>query len=193
MKVLAINGSPHANGNTALLLNKALEPARVAGFETKMIHIGGQNIHGCRACGACYRLNNRKCVCNDDILNALLEDVWQADALILGTPSYFSDMTPELKAFIDRVGYVSRANGGLLRHKIGAAVIAQRRAGGESVQASIHHMFLMSEMIIPGSTYWNFGLGAKPGQVASDTEALDNMQNLGDNIVWLLNRIKGSG
>lgn len=191
MKIVAINGSPHADGNTALLLNKVLEPIQNEGWETKLIHIGGKNIHGCRACGACFRSKNRCCVCDDDVFNSLLEEVWTADALVLGTPSYFSDMTPELKAFIDRLGYVSMANKGLLRHKVGAAVVAQRRAGGESVQASVHHMFLMSEMIIPGSTYWNFGFGAKPGQVADDAEALDNMRNLGENIVWLLKKLKG--
>ncbi len=191
MKILAINASPHVNGNTAALLKAVLIPATEAGIETEVIHLGAKNIHGCRACGMCYRNKNKQCICQDDIVNDLLPKIWEADALILGTPSYFSDMTPELKCLIDRVGYVARANGGLLRHKIGAAVIAQRRAGAVSIQASVHHMFLMSEMIIPGSTYWNMGMGAKIGEVASDEEALANMRNLGDNIVWLLQKTRG--
>ncbi len=109
---------------------------------------------------------------------------------MLGTPSYFSAMTPEMKAFIDRMGVVALGNGKLLKHKIGAVVVAQRRAGGSAIQASIHHMFLMSEMIIPGSTYWNLGFGRDKGDVLSDEEAMQNMENLGENIYWLLDKMR---
>lgn len=186
MKAVAINGSPRSGGNTEILLKAALEPLQKAGVETKMIQIGGKNIHGCRGCWACQKLLNRKCAFNDDILNDLLEDLFSADAIIFGTPSYFSDMTAELKALIDRAGVIALANGKLFRHKVGAAVIAQRRGGGSAIQASIHHMMLMSEMIIPGSTYWNFGIGRDKGEVLNDAEALANMQNLGENILMLI-------
>lgn len=186
MKAVAINGSPRSGGNTEILLKAALEPLQKAGVETKMIQIGGKNIHGCRGCWACQKLLNRKCAFNDDILNDLLEDLFSADAIIFGTPSYFSDMTAELKALIDRAGVVALANGKLFKHKVGAAVIAQRRGGGPAIQASVHHMMLMSEMIIPGSTYWNFGIGRDKGEVVNDAEALPNMQNLGENILMLI-------
>ena len=125
----------------------------------------------------------------DDILNSILEEVFSADAIILGTPSYFSDMTPELKSFIDRAGVIALGNGKLFKHKIGAGVVAQRRGGGTSIQSTLHHMFLMSEMIIPGSTYWNLGFGCEKGEVLSDEEAMQNMENLGENICWLLKKI----
>lgn len=190
MKVVAINGSPRKDGNTGLMLKKVLEVIEKNGIDTRFIQIGGTNIHGCRGCWACKKLQNRKCVFNDDILNSVLEDVYSADAVILGTPSYFSDMTPELKAFIDRTGVVALGNGKLLKHKIGAAVVAQRRGGGVAIQSSLHHMFLMSEMIIPGSTYWNIGFGRDKEEVLSDEEAMSNMVNLAENICWLLKRIK---
>lgn len=189
MKVVAINGSPRRNGNTEAMLKKVLETVQKYGIETKLIQVGGTNIHGCRGCWACKKLQNRKCAFNDDILNEILEDVYSADAIVLGTPSYFSDMTPELKAFIDRAGVIALGNGKIFKHKIGAAVIAQRRAGGSAIQATIHHMFLMSEMIIPGSSYWNLGFGKEKEEVLSDEEAMQNMENLGENIYWLLNKI----
>lgn len=189
MKVVAINGSPRHDGNTEIMLNKVLETVAKHGHETNLIQIGGTDIHGCRGCWACKKLQNRKCVFNDDILNEILEEVYTADAIVLGTPSYFSDMTPELKAFIDRAGVVALGNGKLFKHKIGAAVVAERRGGGSSIQASIHHMFLMSEMIIPGSTYWNFGFGCDKGEVANDCEAMANMENLGENICFLLDKL----
>lgn len=189
MKVVAINGSPRKGGNTEIMLNAVLEPIREAGVETKIIQVGGKNIHGCRGCWACQKLQNRKCAFSDDILNDLLEDLFSADAIIFGTPSYFSDMTAELKALIDRAGVVALANGKLFRHKAGAAVIAQRRGGDTHIQASIHHMMLMSEMIIPGSTYWNFGFGRDKGEIAADAEAMANMRNLGENMLMLIQKL----
>lgn len=189
MKVIAINGSPRKGGNTEILLTSALEPLKEAGIETKIIQVGGKNIHGCRGCWACRKLQNRKCAFNDDMLNEILEELFSADAIIFGTPSYFADMTSEMKALIDRAGVVALANGKLFRHKIGAAVIAQRRGGGPAIQASIHHMMLMSEMIIPGSTYWNFGIGREKGEVLNDAEALENMRNLGENILMLIEKL----
>lgn len=189
MKVVAINGSPRRGGNTEIMLNAVLEPLREAGVETKIIHVGGQNIHGCRGCWACGKLANRKCAFNDDIVNDILEDLFTADAIIWGTPSYYGNMTPELKALIDRAGIVASANGKLFRHKVGAAVIAERRGGGSFIQASIHEMMLMSEMIIPGSTYWNFGFGRDKGEVSSDAEAMANMKNLGENILMLIQKL----
>ena len=189
MKVVAINGSPRKGGNTEIMLNAVLEPIKAAGVETKIIQVGGQNIHGCRGCWACQKLLNRKCAFNDDIVNDILEDLFSADAIIWGTPSYYSNMTPELKALIDRAGIVASANGKLFRHKVGAAVIAERRGGGSFIQASIHEMMLMSEMIIPGSTYWNFGFGRDKGEVSSDAEAMANMKNLGENILMLIQKL----
>jgi multimeric flavodoxin WrbA len=108
-----------------------------------------------------------------------------ADALILGSPTYFTDVTAELKALLDRSGLVALANGRLFRGKIGAAVVAVRRGGATHVFDTINHMFMMSQMIVPGSTYWNMGLGLDKGEVQADAEGLNNMLNLGETIAWL--------
>ena len=190
MKVLAFNGSPREGGNTEILLKEVLKTIEKEGIETEFVQIGGKNISGCKACGACRNLKNKKCSFSEDIFNECFEKMIEADAILFGTPTYFAGMTPELKALIDRSGYVARGNGGLFKHKIGAGVIAQRRGGATSVLESINYMFLMSEMIIPGSTYWNFGFGGAKGEVLEDEEAMMNMKNLGENIVWLLKKIK---
>lgn len=189
MKAVAINGSPRKNGNTAYMLNTVLEGLKAEGIDGKLIQVGGTNIHGCRACWACKKMQNGKCVCDDDIFNEIIGDVLDADVIILGTPSYYSDMTPELKAFIDRCGLVGSAIGALKR-KIGAGIVAQRRGGGVAIQSTLHHMFLMNQMIICGSTYWNIGFGKDKGEVAQDEEAIANMKNLAENIAWTLKKIK---
>lgn len=189
MKAVAINGSPRKGGNTEYLLNLVLDSLSKEGVDTKLIQVGGQNIHGCRACWACKKMMNGKCVFNDDIFNTIIDEVLSADVIILGTPSYYSDMTPELKAFIDRLGLVGSA-AGALKHKIGAGIVAQRRGGGVAIQSTLHHMFLMNEMIICGSTYWNIGFGREKAEVANDEEAVSNMKNLAENIAWTLKKIK---
>lgn len=189
MKAVAINGSPRADGNTGILLQIVSDKLKEEGIETKLIQVGGTDIHGCRGCWACKKIKNGKCVFNDDIFNSIVEDALDADVIILGTPSYYSDMTPELKAFIDRFGIVG-SSAGALKYKIGAGVIAQRRGGGVAIQSTLHHMFLMNEMIIVGSKYWNFGFGSQKGEVKEDEEAVANMRNLAENIAWVLKKIK---
>jgi multimeric flavodoxin WrbA len=193
VKAVAINGSPRKGGNTEVLLRKALEPIAAAGHATEYMQVGGTRIRGCTACGACGRLKNKRCVIEDDIFNLAFAKMAAADAILIGSPSYFADMTAETKALIDRAGYVGLSNGGLLRRKIGAAVVAERRGGAVHVLDSINHMFLMSEMIVPGSTYWNFGVGAAPGDVLKDEEGLANMKNLGEQIAWLFGLLEAHG
>ena len=113
-----------------------------------------------------------------------------ADCIILGSPVYFSMMTPELKAFIDRAGYVARANSDMFKRKVGAAVVAVRRAGAIPTFDAINHFFLISQMIVPGSSYWNIGVGQKKGDVKNDEEGMKTMIDLGNNIVWLLKRLR---
>jgi multimeric flavodoxin WrbA len=189
MKAVAFNGSPRKGGNTELLLQKVLEPIKEAGIETELIQVGGTNIKGCRACFGCMKSKNRKCVFDDDKLNEWLEKAFEADAIIIGSPTYFAAMTAETKALIDRLGFVALANGGLLSRKVGAAVVAVRRGGATSVQDSINHMFLMSRVIVPGSTYWNMGYGLEKGEAGNDDEGLRNMKDLGETIAWLVKMI----
>lgn len=185
MKAIAINGSPRTGGNTELLLKTVLEPLAQAGWETELVQIGGKNIHGCRACFKCWETQDRRCVFGKDAFNAVFEKVLGADALILGSPTYFADVSAEMKAFMDRAGFVSMANGCLLAGKIGAAVVAVRRGGATHVFDTMNHLFQISQMVLPGSTYWNMGYGLEPGTVAADAEALRNMNQLGKAIDWL--------
>lgn len=190
MKAVAFNGSPRQNGNTQKMLQKVLEPIAAEGIDTELVQVGGKQISGCTACMWCAENQKQRCVIDDDELNSYLQKMLAADAIILGSPSYFADMSSDLKALIDRAGYVAATNGGLLARKIGAAVAVHRRGGATHVFDSINHFFLMSRMIVPGSTYWNFGVGRMPGDVKSDTEGLKNMRDLGSTIAWLLPRLQ---
>lgn len=190
MKVVAFNGSPRRDGNTFQLLKKVLEPIKEAGIETTIVQVGGTNIKGCIACYKCMENKDKKCIINNDIANSCIEQMLEADAIIFGTPTYFANMSAETKALIDRAGLVAFANDGLFARKIGAGVVAARKGGGAKVLGDINYMFLMSQMIVPGSTYWNFGIGMDKGDVQQDTEALANMKNLGENIAWLINCTK---
>ncbi len=185
MKALAINGSPRKAGNTHLLLERALEPLAEAGWDTEIIQVGGQNIHGCRACGLCVKNQDDKCHSGSDVFNDIYARMAAADALILGSPTYFTDVSAEMKALIDRAGFVAMANGGAFAGKIGAAVVAVRRGGATHAFDTMNHLFQISQMVIPGSTYWNMGYGLQPGDVANDGEALRNMAHLGRSIHWL--------
>jgi len=185
MRVLAINGSPRAGGNTEILLKKVLETLEAHGWETEYHRIGGKTVHGCRACMACSKKKNDKCAMDNDFVNELLPSMYAADAILLGSPTYFADLTPELKALIDRAGFVALANGGKFSGKIGAAVVAVRRAGGTHVFDSINHMFQISSMIVPGSFYWNLGVALNKGDALQDEEGMQNMVHLGQTIAWL--------
>lgn len=185
MKAIAINGSPRPGGNTEILLKKVLEPLEAAGWDTEYRRIGGKPVRGCLACAKCVEKRNGRCIIEDDVINEYLERMYAADAIILGSPTYFADVTTELKALIDRAGFVALANGGAFSGKIGAAVVAVRRGGATHVFDSINHLFFISSMIVPGSLYWNLGMGLNKGDVLNDDEALRNMSHLGQTIAWL--------
>ena len=192
MKVVAFNGSPNPEGNTAILLMKVLSRVARAGINTELVQVGGNKIQGCMACYQCFKAKDKCCAITDDIVNDCIAKMIEADAIIMGSPSYFAGMTSNLKALLDRAGLVATANGKLFSRKIGAAVAVHRRGGAVNVFDAINHMFLMSRMIVPGSTYWNFGVGLEPGDVAEDEEATKNMYDLGETIVWLLKNLHGT-
>jgi len=187
---LAVNGSPRKGGNTETLLNAVLTPLSAAGWETELVQVGGKKIEGCKGCYKCWDKKDLECAQKKDVFNDVMAKVVKADALIYGSPTYFTDVSAEMKAFIDRSGMVGLANDRALRGKIGAAVVAVRRAGATHVFDSINHMFLMSQMIVPGSSYWNLGIGREKGEVNQDAEGLTNMRNLGETIAWLGSAIK---
>ncbi len=189
MKVVAFNGSPRQNGNTSILLNTVLDELRANGIETELIHIGTRNIHGCIACGKCRELGNSRCVFSDDIINDCIGKIENADGVILGSPVYFGDMSSQMKAFIDRVGYATRAQK-VLKGKICASVVAARRNGALSTFNAMNNFFTIAETIVIGSSYWNQGVGGAEGAVGEDTEGLNTMKTLGVNMANVIKAIK---
>ncbi|MGI5861103.1 MAG: flavodoxin family protein [Myxococcales bacterium] len=189
MKVIAINGSARKNGNTATLIEAVFEPLRAAGIECVQIELAGTDVRGCTACGACFEKKDGKCHGRRDFGNEVIEALKSADGIILGSPVYFSDVSSELKAIIDRAGYVARANGNMFARKPGAAVVAVRRAGALHALDTINHFFLIGEMLVVGSSYWNLGLGRRRGEVADDAEGMATMRRLGENLAWVLSKL----
>ena len=191
MKVVAINGSARRGGNTAILLNHVLGELRTEGIETELVELGGVTVRGCRACRKCSVRKDRRCSQEDDFANACIEKMEAADGILLGSPTYVTDVTPEIKGLIDRACLVSGANGGMYRRKVGAAVVAVRRAGATHAFDTLNHFFLITEMIVPGSCYWNVGIGREPGEVEKDEEGIRTMKVLGRNMAWLLKKLHG--
>jgi multimeric flavodoxin WrbA len=190
MKVVAFNGSARKDGNTAILLKRVLKALEAEGIETELIQLAGKQIHGCTACRACFETKNQHCAITDDNVNEYIQKMVEADGIILGSPTYFGMMSPEMKALIDRSGFVARATPDMLKYKVGAAVVTARRAGAMTTFDAINHFFLINQMIVPGSSYWNIGMGNKKGEVEKDEEAMKTMDDLGRNMAWLIKKIK---
>lgn len=190
MKVIAFCGSARKEGNTSLLLNAVLEPLAQAGAETELLELAGNEIRGCMACYVCYMEKNGACVLTKDMVNESIAKMAAADAIILGSPTYFGDVSSEMKALIDRSSMVSKANGDIFRRKIGASVVAVGRAGAIHTFDTMNHFFLIGQMIIVGSNYWNIGIGPEKGEVVDDEEGMKTMHQLGENMAWLLKKIK---
>ncbi len=190
MKVVAFNGSARKDGNTAILIRRVLQELEAEGIETELIQLADQQIHGCMACGTCRKLKNKECKIVNDNVNLYIQKMDEADGIILGSPTYFSMMSPELKALIDRAGFVAMGNDALFKRKVGAAVVAVRRAGGMNTFDAINNFFLISQMIVPGSLYWNIGIGRAVGDVLQDEEGMKTMETLGKNMAWLIKQLK---
>jgi multimeric flavodoxin WrbA len=191
MKVIAFNGSARKNGNTAILINYVLRELENEGIETELVQLSGKKIRGCIACMKCFENKDQRCSVTKDDINSCIEKMIEADGIILGSPTYFANISTELKALIDRSGMTSIANDRMLRRKVGAAVVAVRRGGSIHAFNAINHFFFIEEMIVPGSTYWNMGIGMDKGDVENDEEGLNTMKVLGKNMAWLLKKIHG--
>jgi len=191
MKVIAFNGSARKGGNTAILIKQALTELEKEGIETELVELSGKKINGCTACMKCFDNKDQRCSVKDDTINDSIEKMLAADGIIIGSPTYFADLSPQAKALIDRTGMVARANSNMFRRKAGAAVVAARRAGAIHVFDSINHFFTIGEMIIVGSSYWNIGMGRQKGDVESDKEGMETMRTLGRNMAWLLGKLRG--
>lgn len=192
MNVVAFNGSPRKDGNTAAMLGHVLQELEREGIQTELVQLADLKLQGCRACYQCFTAKNRHCALADDGLNACIDKMLSADGILLGSPTYFADLTADLKALIDRVGMAARANGDMFRRKVGAAIVAVRRAGAIHTFDSINHFFLISQMVVPGSCYWNIAFGREKGDAEKDAEGVHTMQVLGQNMAWLMKRIAGA-
>lgn len=189
MKVVAVNGSARRRGNTTLLIEAVFEPLLEAGIECELIELAGKNIRGCTACGKCTENADGKCYGRRDDGNDIIERLGAADGILLGSPVYFADVTSEIKAIMDRAGYVGRAKRDMFARKPGAAVVAVRRAGAIHAFDTMNHFFTIAEMLTVGSSYWNVGIGRERGDVADDAEGMRTMRRLGENMAWLLSKL----
>lgn len=189
MKVVAFSGSARKDGNTAILVKQVFAELAKAGIETELVQLAGERLRGCIACYQCWQTKDGSCAVKDDCINDCIAKMRSADGILLASPTYFADITTEIKALIDRAGMVSRANDHMLRRKVGAGIIAVRRGGAIHAFDSLNHFFLISQMVVPGSLYWNIGIGREAGEVAQDAEGMQTMTILGENMAWLLEKI----
>jgi multimeric flavodoxin WrbA len=190
MKVVAFNGSPRKEGNTFQSLKVVCDDLEQAGIDTEIVQVGGKVLRGCTSCYGCFKNKNRECVITEDELNDYVKKMIEADGIIIGSPVYFSNVSSETKALIDRAGLVARANDYLFARKAGAAVVAVRRAGATFAFSAINFFFFIQQMIVPGSVYWNLGIGREPGEVMKDEEGMVTFKTLGRNMAWLLKRLQ---
>ena len=191
MKAVAFNGSARKDGNTAILLDTVLEELKREGIETELVQLSGKSLQGCIACFKCFENKDGRCAVKKDEMNVYIEKMQEADGILLGSPTYFSDVSTNMKALIERCGMVARANDDMFRRKVGAGVVAVRRAGAAHVFSSLNFFFLIGQMIIPGSSYWNIAIGRQPGEVMNDNEGMQTMTNLGTNMAWLMKKLGG--
>jgi multimeric flavodoxin WrbA len=190
MKVVAFNGSARKDGNTATLVNTVFEELNKAGIETELVQLAGKKIRGCTACMKCFENQDQRCAVKGDVLNDCIEKMLDADGIILASPTYFSDVSSEMKALIDRAGFVAKANQDMFRRKVGAGVIAVRRGGAIHAFDTLNHFFFINQMVVPGSSYWNIGIGLAPGDVNGDDEGITTMRTLGINMAWLMKKLE---
>jgi multimeric flavodoxin WrbA len=191
VKVVAFNGSARKKGNTEAMIQRVFEELEKESIRTELAQLSNKTLKGCIACMQCFGNKDQHCAVNDDDMNICIGKMLEADGIILGSPTYFADVSTEMKALIDRAGMVAIANDYMFKRKIGAAVVAVRRAGSIHAFDTMNHFFTINQMIIPGSTYWNMGFGLEKEEVKSDKEGMDTMKNLGQNMAWLMKKILG--
>ncbi|MGE5832213.1 MAG: flavodoxin family protein [Methanomicrobiales archaeon] len=191
MQVVAFNGSARKDGNTAILVRQVLSVLEKEGIRTELLQLAGERIQGCNACGLCMKEQNRRCAVEDDSVNDCIARMDEAEGILLASPTYFADVSPAMKALMDRAGFVAMANGGMFRRKVGAAVVAVRRGGAIHAFDTMNHFFFIGEMVVPGSNYWNVGIGLDRGDVEKDEEGLRTMRVLGQNMAWVMKKLYG--
>ncbi len=190
MKVIAFNGSPRMLGNTHTALEFVLDELNKEGIETENIMMGIEAIDPCNVCQTCTQNVDGRCLIETDSINEWFEKAKEADGIIIGSPVYFGGMTAQTKAFVDRMGKMAKANGDAFKRKLGAAVTVHRRAGALNAFNEINLFFLIGQMIVVGSNYWNVAVGMERGDVSEDQEAERTMRTLGQNMAWVLKKLR---
>ena len=186
LNVVAFNGSPREKGNTSRMIWTAFSELEAEGIGVNEIQIGNIKVRGCSACGKCRTENLGRCSFDDDPINEWGKAMCEADGIILGSPTYFANITSEMKALIDRVGF---SRGKQLYRKVGAPIVVARRGGAMQAYNALIAFFGIAQMVVPCSSYWNVGYGLKPGDVDDDAEAIETMKNLGANMAWVLKKL----
>jgi len=189
MKVLGISGSPRRGGNTEILIRIALESLAAEGIDGEFLSLADHPVKPCTACGGCASTEKIDCVQEDPAFEGMIQRFIEADAILLGSPVYFGSATPQMMSLLDRVGHISRRKHNFLRRKVGAAIVVARRAGQNFTLAQLNYFFLVSEMIVPGSSYWNIAFGRDKGEVNSDAEGIDTVKRLAENMAWLMKKL----
>jgi len=189
MKVIAINGSAKKNGNTSIIIKEIFSELKKSGIETELIDLADAKINGCIGCGNCFKNKDKKCVFKNDIVNECIEKMIEADGIILGSPVYFADVTANMKALLERIGMVSSANGDLFKHKVGSSVVAVRRGAATRAFDTMNYFLHCMQFYLVGGTYWNMVYGKEVGEVLNDIEGIKNMESIGENMAWILNKI----
>ncbi len=188
MKVIAFNGSPRKGGNTFILIKYVLNELEKEGIESEIVQLTEKELRGCISCYKCIENKDKQCSVKSDAANEYIEKMLGADGIILGSPVYFIDVTPEMKALIDRTGFVARANGRMFRNKVGAGVAAVRRLGAVHTLDTIDHFFFANEMVLVGR---GIGFGREKGEVEKDMEGIEQVKSLGQRMAWLLKKLHG--
>ncbi len=188
MKIIGIVGSSRIGGNTEILTRTALEEAEKEGVETELIALADKEIKPCDACLSCRETG--KCHIKDD-LPSILEKMLAADGIILSSPVYYGSASPKIKALIDRSGYSSRGTDGRrpFENKVGGPIVVARRGGQNFTYAQLMFFFMITGMIVPGSTYWNIAFGREKGDVTKDEEGVQTIKNFGKKLAWLAKKI----
>lgn len=190
MKTVAFNGSPNKNGNTWHAIKMVADELQKKGIATEIVHVGNKAVRGCLACGQCFEKKNEQCIQTEDQVNEWIHLMKGADGIILGSPVHYSAVAGTMKSFLDRAFYVAGSNNSMLRHKVGAAVVAVRRSGGLPAFNQLNNFLCYSEMLLPTSNYWNVIHGARPGEVTKDEEGVQIMRTLGKNMAWLMQLVE---
>lgn len=187
MKVVAINGSPRKNGNTAAALRIMGEELEKDGITTEIIDVGGEAIRGCMGCGYCKTSENNQCVFKEDLVNATAQKMREADGLILGAPTYYGGIPGTMKCFLDRAFYSSAS---YFQYKAATAVAVVRRTGGIEVLHQLKNFLELVRTVTPPSQYWMVGYGMQKGELLQDEEGVQTIRHNARSLAWVLKMLQ---